>query len=76
MRPHGYVSDDEVIINLQGLRWVAKTDTYPSMRGDDLWELVWDFKGSTGCRHRYADKDKRDAMFQRLVDGLKEAPHA
>ena len=76
MKPHGYVSDDEVIINLQGLRWVKKSDTYPSLKGNDIYELAWDFKGSPGCHHRYDDKAKRDAMFQRLVDGLMEAPHA
>jgi hypothetical protein len=70
-----YISDDQVIINLQGLRWVKKSDTQYTTYNN--YGLEWDYKGGHGT-HTYTSQEKRDEMFNRLrtalaVNEVKEA---
>jgi hypothetical protein len=62
-----YISDEQVIINLQGLRWCKKSDA--QYINYVHYGLEWDYKGGHGT-HTYNDKEKRDEMFNRLRAAL------
>ena len=59
-----YVADDEVVLLLDGLRWIKKVD-FPQFN----WGLGWDF-GGRGDTVIYKDKVKRDAIFERVSQAL------
>lgn len=63
----GYVADGEVIIALQGLRWVESDDRVSPTYA--YYYLKWNFKGSDNT-HEYKSKEARDAIFQELRASL------
>jgi hypothetical protein len=44
---NNYIGDDQVVINVQGLRWIRKEDYLP-LCGDESYRLEWDYKGGHG----------------------------
>lgn len=68
--PQQFVSDDQVIINIQGLRYVSKKDTHYS-KNENYYHLNWNFKGASG-EHIYGNIAARDAMFDKLVAAITE----
>lgn len=63
-----FVGDEQVIINLEGLRYVLKEDSrYHGMK--ELYALEWEYKGSKG-RTSYEKVEDRDAMYQKLQAAL------
>lgn len=68
--PDRYISDDQVIINTQGLRTVSREDWLTTTPGHQ-WRLSWTYKGQWNV-HEYADKAARDAMYEKLRAALTE----
>ena len=63
-----YIADDEVILNLAGLRWVEKKDTQYTI-SEQEYCLTWNYKGSE-ARHVYRDSVKRDALYDKVRKAL------
>ena len=61
-----YVADTQTVICLEGLRFVKK---YKLM--SDHWWLAWGHKGMEQSTS-YPTERERDAMFNRLVEGMNE----
>jgi len=66
-----YVSDGVCIIALQGLRYVAKSDTKWMERIDYFLECS--YKGDTK-QFKYASRVERDAMFDTISAELDKKP--
>lgn len=65
--PDRYISDDQVIINVQGLRTVQRADW--EIRGTQPHRLMWSYKGQEHSQS-YADQAARDAMYNALRQAL------
>lgn len=63
-----YISDDQVIIGIQGLRTVCCKD-YPNVTFGGKWGLLWSYKGQESYQ-MYADQAARDAMYEKLRKAL------
>lgn len=64
-----YMADSKVLINLQGLRYVKKTDsTYGGSNGD-RYHIEWAHKGQMNSMS-YVDKAGRDEMYDKIRQAL------
>ena len=64
-----YAADDRVILCLDGLRWVKKTDT--SYLREEKYGLSWNYKGGQESTS-YGKKLDRDLMYDRMRAALLE----
>lgn len=68
--PDRYISDDQVIINIQGLRTVQRMD-WSADRSEQPYRLMWSYKGQEHFQ-TYPDQAARDAMYEKLRKALTE----
>jgi len=61
-----YVGDEKVIIGLQGLRFIKKTN---SVSAYESYYLEWEYKGSKG-QARYEKEEDRDALYNKIKSNL------
>ena len=65
-----YLTDDEFCINLNKLRLVMVDDSIPD-HGDPDYSITLIYEDTKEpIRISYIDKDKRDAMFVKIVHGI------
>ena len=68
-----YVADERIAFNLQGLRYVQKSDR--SYSGEETFRLELQYKGSS-TTVSYKDKAVRDSIYELAVEKLKAARSA
>ena len=66
-----YVSDDKIILNLQGLRFATKEDMIYSIKDKTIYRIRWDYKGSSGYTD-YKEKEERDRMFDKISEAIRQ----
>lgn len=64
-----FVSDDKIIFNLQGLRWIAAGERTSYSENKPQYDLELQYKGSTKVVI-YKDKSKRDEIYKLAVEKL------
>ena len=64
-----YINDDQIILSLDGLRWLAKRDEFRSQTSEK-WQLEYGYKGHNGSLW-YDSKEKRDEMYDKTIAAIK-----
>lgn len=64
-----FISDDKIIFNLQGLRWIAAGERVSYTSNKIQYDLELQYKGSTKTVI-YKDKSKRDEIYKLAVEKL------
>jgi hypothetical protein len=67
-----FVADKEVILVLEGLRWVAKKN----FSGGTHYMLEWAYKGQEKSHDYEGKEEDRDAMFDKVSEALQKPEDA
>ena len=64
-----FIADEKVILSLQGLRWIMKTNQAAWGNSPEKYGLEWNYKGSEN-KIGYEKEEDRDAMYVKVRDAL------